>query len=408
MKKAIISLVVFFAAVVAFAAPRRVALVVQNHTSNAPLLPLAALADTLTTQLSGSVLHVINPHNVVGVNQNRTAQGEPTPAVSAQELGRILNAEGIVTASILEFTSENIGEPPIAYTLKVRLGLNLVDAATGETVCGVSNVQLSKNYTAEQVDASATTLYEGLMHEAAAKCAAEFLAKVAASEWPSMERQELAVFFGCNVLGADLQIDGLSYGTCPGQFSLTPGTHNVVVSYPPYYQNFERQILVNAEGQTFAIVLPLTPEGEEQRLRTLEYEKKRLELVKLEREADIDFVRKKNDLDRDLVERCDLFEKQLALADAMLERYNLSGETDDYVRKTIAEGTAVYWKNSYGHIVITDGFADSIEFTAPHTDAEDLAVPPNPSEIAKELKRLLMSKLSQLETKEEVLEILNP
>ena len=34
--------------------PRRVALVVQNHTSDAPTLPMAAFADTLTSRLSGS------------------------------------------------------------------------------------------------------------------------------------------------------------------------------------------------------------------------------------------------------------------------------------------------------------------------------------------------------------------
>ncbi len=40
------------------AAPRKVALVVQNHTSDAPTLPMAAFADTLTSRLSGKTLRL--------------------------------------------------------------------------------------------------------------------------------------------------------------------------------------------------------------------------------------------------------------------------------------------------------------------------------------------------------------
>ena len=111
--------------------PRKVALVVQNHTSDAPTLPMAAFADTLTARLSGNTLRIVNPHNVIGVNQNRTAKGEVMPEASVQEIGRMLGADGVVTASIQEFTGEDIGVPAIAHTLKVRLALNLADTATG-------------------------------------------------------------------------------------------------------------------------------------------------------------------------------------------------------------------------------------------------------------------------------------
>ncbi|MBO7687642.1 MAG: hypothetical protein J6V72_14725, partial [Kiritimatiellae bacterium] len=170
-------------AAVAGRPPYRVALVVQNHTSDAPTLPMAAFADTLTARLSGKTFRVVNPHNVIGVNQNRTARGETMPEASAQEIGRILGAEGVVTASIQEFTGEDIGAPAVAHKLKVRMAFNLVDVATGETICGVDGVEFSKNYTAEQVKENTATLYEGLMHLAAAKGAEKLLAKVPAAEW---------------------------------------------------------------------------------------------------------------------------------------------------------------------------------------------------------------------------------
>ena len=342
------------AAAAAFAAPRKVALVVQNHTSDAPTLPMAAFADTLASRLSGKTFRVVNPHNVIGVSQNRTAKGEEMPEASAQEIARMTGAEGVVTASIQEFTGEDIGVPAVAHTLKVRLALNLVDAATGETVCGVDGVECSRNYTAEKVKADTATLYEGLLHLAAAKASEKFVAKAEAAGWEQNAAKTVNVFFGCNVLGADVQVDGLSYGTCPAQLALTPGVHNVLVSYPPYYYEFRRRAVFNQDGQTYKVVLQITKEGERERRSG------------------------------------ELFDKQLALADAMLGRYKKSGATDDYVRRTIADGTAVYWKNSFGRIAITDGFADNIAFTTPETKTSDISVPPKPDDIAQGLKNLLM------------------
>ena len=408
MRSVILS-VALLAAFAATAEPRRVALVVQNHTSDAPTLPMAAFADTLTSRLSGKTFRVVNPHNVIGVDQNRTAKGEAMPEASAQEIGRMLNADGVVTASIQEFTGEDIGVPAIAHSLKVRIALNLADSATGETICGVDGVEFSKNYTAEKVKSDTATLYEGLMHGAAAKAAEKLLAKVVTADWNPGAVKLLNVFFGCNVLGADIQVDGQSYGTCPAQIALTPGSHSLLVSYPPYYYDFKRRAMFNQEGQTFKVVLQLTPNGEEQRSRSLEYETKlvelkkaQLELEKLKNDDYVEYEKKKLVLEKERKsieleqgERCELFKKQLELADAMLERYTMSGEADDYVRKTIADGTSVYWKNSFGRIAITEGAADNIEFATPSTDAADLAVPPNPKEIGEGLQKLLMKRISR-------------
>jgi len=409
MKKTVACVVFSIASILAVAEPRRVALVVQNHTSDALTLPMSAFADTLTSRLSGKTLRVVNPHNVIGVDQNRTAKGEIMPEASVQEIGRMLNADGVVTASIQEFTGEDIGVPVVAHTLKVRLALNLADSATGETICGVDGVEFSKNYTAEKVKSDTATLYEGLMHDAAAKAAEKLLAKVATIEWNPGAVKLLNVFFGCNVLGADIQVDGHSYGTCPAQIALTPGSHSLLVSYPPYYYDFKRRTMFNQDGQTFKVVLPLTPNGEEQRSRALEYEAKlvelkkaQLELEKMKNDDSVEYEKKKIALEKERKsieveqgERCELFKKQLELADAMLERYTMSGEADDYVRKTIADGTSVYWKNSFGRIAITEGAADNIEFATPSTDAADLAVPPNPKEIGEGLQKLLMKRISR-------------
>ena len=283
------------------AVPRRVALVVQNHTSDAPTLPMAAFADTLTARLSGKTLRVVNPHNVIGVNQNRTARGETMPEASAQEIGRMTGADGVITASIQEFTGEDIGVPAVAHKLKVRMALNLLDVATGETVCGVDGVDFSKNYTTEQVKENTATLYEGLMHLAAAKGAEKLLAKVPSAEWNPVASDMVHVNFTCNIQGADVKVDGVAFGTIPAMVEVAKGVHNLVVEYPfcvPYATK-----AYFTDGQTYNVVLQLDATGRER------------------------------------------FKSEALFAET-LDRIRKTGATDDYVRRTLADGTAQYWKNS--------------------------------------------------------------
>ena len=391
MKKAIFSLVLLVMSFMAVASSRRVALVVQNHTSSDLNQSLSAVADTLTACLSGRDIHIINVSNQIGVKQNREVKGEEMPETSAKELGRIVGAEGVLTASVQEYTKEGIGVPPVAYVLKMRIALSLMDCASGETVCGISGPLYSKNYTVEKMKADGATFFEEHLLAAAENSAKLFLGQYDKSSWKvGKQPAAVKVFFGCNVLGADVQIDGLSYGTCPAELELPPGVHNVLVSYPPFYHAFRRRAMFNANGQTFAVVLQLNPEGEAQRLRALDYEAKLYGLTNAKRDVNFDYETRKNKLKREQAEHCELFKKQMQLADAMLMRYRLSGEADDYVRKTIADGTSLYWKNSFGRIVITDGSAENIEFTTPSTDAADIAVPPSPKVISEGLQNLLM------------------
>ncbi len=301
MRKSAMCFAVALAASVVLAAPRRVALVVQNHTSDMPNLPMAAFADTLTARLSGKTLRVVNPHNVIGVNQNRTAAGETMPEASAQEIGRMLNADGVVTASIQEFTSEDIGVPAVAHSLKVRLALNLADAATGDTICGVDGVEFSKNNTAEKVKSDTATLYEELMHAAAAKAADKLLAKVTLVDWPLEIAEQVHVNFTCNRQGAVVKIDGVAMGTAPGMVTVAKGNHNISVEYP-FCVPFTMKAFCT-DGQMYNVVLPLDATGRER------------------------------------------FKSEVLFSET-IDRIRKTGETDDYVRKTLADGTSQFWKNS--------------------------------------------------------------
>ena len=192
MKRLIISAIVAVVATIAafpcmaatfLDAPRRVALVVQNHAAPGANIPMMALTDALTAKLSGRGFQVINPYNSIGINQNRNALGEKTPPISAMQLARKLNADGAVTASVIEFLDSPIGTPPILHQYSVRISLNLADAQTGAAVCGETIKMESPRYTNNQVRQSRQEYLGDLMFAAAEECANRLEEKAYAVNW---------------------------------------------------------------------------------------------------------------------------------------------------------------------------------------------------------------------------------
>ncbi len=283
--------------------PYKVALIVQNHTSDAPILPMAAFADTLAARLSGKLFRVVIPHNVIGTNQNRTARGEEMPEASALNLlSNDPEVVGVITASIQEFTGEDEfeGDVLMGHILRVRLALNFMDS-TGGNICGVDEVNDSKFYPAKKVKSNTATLYEGLMHQSAAKAAEDFLAKVAEIKWNPETTEQVHVNFTCNRQGAVVKIDGIARGTAPGMVTVAKGNHNISVEYP-FCIPFTMKAFLT-DGQMYNTVLPLDVSGRER------------------------------------------FKSEALFAET-IDRIRKTGATDDYVRKTLADGTSQYWKNS--------------------------------------------------------------
>lgn len=162
---------------------RRVALIVQNHAAPGAQIPVMALTDALTANLSGRNFQVINPYNNVGVNQNRSVAGEATPSVSAMELARSLGADGAVTVSVLEFLDTAFGTPPKVHQYAVRLAINLADAQTGATICGETIKMKSPKYTNNQVAQNRDEYLGDLLAAAAQECAARFEKSASEKNW---------------------------------------------------------------------------------------------------------------------------------------------------------------------------------------------------------------------------------
>lgn len=173
----------------AVAQARSVALIVQNHCAPIRGVPMAAFADHLTARLSGNGLTVINPSNVFGTDQNRTAAGDELPTVSAMELAKLAKADGAVTASVLEFFDLTSAGGRL-HEFKVSVSLSFVDGETGGAICGETVTKKTKKYTTAQVTANGIAYYEMLLREAADECAEKLLKNSEVSKWQSEVKRE--------------------------------------------------------------------------------------------------------------------------------------------------------------------------------------------------------------------------
>ncbi len=149
----------------------KVALIVQNHCAPGVGVPMMALTDALTARLAGKGFQVINPYNAVGENENRTVAGEKLPKMSAIELAQGLEAEGVITASVIDFLDTTIGSPPVLHQYVIRLAFSLADASTGAAVCGETIKVKSRQYTISQDRANRLEYLGDLMYSAADQCA---------------------------------------------------------------------------------------------------------------------------------------------------------------------------------------------------------------------------------------------
>ena len=362
MKKLFILAFVVLLAMSGVAGPARCLLVVNNRCTNIETLPLNSIAATLEAALAGDRFSLVNP---------QTALGDDACADSPRAMAQKLDCDFILTATIQQFVGESIGTPAVANKLKVRLSLNLAKAATGDTVCGVMNSEYSKNYSIERLNEDNANLFEDVLHGGLVSVSKQFLKKAELAKIAAPEAAACKVFFGCNVLGADIQIDGVSYGTLPTEVKVTPGIHRIEVSYLPYCLPFERREAKLFDGQTFAVVLTLSDVG------------------RAMRDADRRFQNEQNDIADARTERSELFKKQLALANELLNRYKASGATDDYVRRTVADGTSVYWKNSYGRVAVTDEKTEKIEFPALQMPEQSAGGIFDTSSVLKKLREIL-------------------
>lgn len=300
----VINLIVSFA----ISEPIDAVLIVQNHASDEYQKPLSNLGDAISAELSQELFNIIDPNDVIGDQQNRGPWGENMPLSSATRLAENLEAQVLITAAVGETSIISYGSPAKANAVKMRLTLSAKRIPKGANVASVTVTEVSRKFTPSMLSQNADSIYYDLVENLVAKASKEFLAKCETVAWKDMKIKLIEVAFGCNFPGADVSIDGVSYGTAgtigeaPLKVKVSDGLHNVKISYP-YTTPFEVRAKLQ-EGTTFMVVLRENEEG-----RKIRKEDKHF--------------------------------------DALMDRIEKSGATDDQVRLLRARGYGEYLSSSY-------------------------------------------------------------
>lgn len=329
---------------IACAEPVKAVLVVQNHASDEYRKPLSNIGTRLSVALSGTGLfEIIDPNDVVGEYQNRGVWGESIPLSSATRLAEHIGAQALITASIDDVSP--VSTAGVVQQLSLTMTLQAKRVPSGASVAGEEVTVLSRKYTMAEFRTNAGAIYSQIVSQLCRETVARFLPKMAKVAWRA-PGQKVMVAFGCNYPGADVSIDGVSYGTAgtigeaPLQVPVSPGYHNLTVSYPfalPYkvHANF-------MANTTYMITLRPTEEGRR---------------------------RVKDD----------------AYFAELLDRARKSGATDDFCRSEKAKGYAQYLASSYTRIegmpqVITNSNSGSGTIEAPDLGLNPEDASANPSE----------------------------
>ena len=299
------------APILALAEPIDAVLVVQNHASDEFQKPLSNLGDELSAALSGDLFNVIDPNDAIGEEQNRGPWGENMPLYAATRLAENLDAQALVTAAVGETSVVGFGVTARVQAVRMRLTLSAKRLPKGANVAAVTVEEMSPKMTPDALAQNAEAIYADLVSALVGKAAAEFLAKCEKVDWKRAAIKTVEVAFGCNFPGADVSIDGVSYGTAgtigepPLKVAVSDGLHNLKISYP-YTEPYEVRAKLQ-EGTTFIAVLRLNEEG--RRIR-----------------------------------------KEDEYFDVLMDRIEKSGATDDTVRLLRARGYAKYLSSSYTRI----------------------------------------------------------
>lgn len=307
MKNFLLLVICFFASFVV-SEPIDAVLIVQNHASDEYQKPLSNLGDAISAELSQELFNLIDPNDVIGEQQNRGPWGENMPLSSAIRLAENLEVQVLITAAVGETSIISYGSPAIANAVKMRLTLSAKRIPKGANVASVTVTEVSRKFTPSMLSQNADSIYYDLVENLVAKASKEFLAKCEKVAWKDMKIKLIEVAFGCNFPGADVSIDGVSYGTAgtigeaPLKVKVSDGLHNIKISYP-YTTPFEVRAKLQ-EGTTFMVVLRENEEG-----RKIRKEDKHF--------------------------------------DALMDRIEKSGATDDQVRLLRARGYGEYLSSSY-------------------------------------------------------------
>lgn len=245
-------------------------LVVQNHSSVKDAAVLSSMGDQFASALGSDVFEIINPNDVIGEGQNVGPWGEKMPVSSAVRLAESCDAEFLITAAITDCSRKDIGSPAKASSFVVSWTVAAKRVPGGGTVCSVTVPYQGRKHAAQVFSDSFSNVRDEALRESVSSAARQFLTKADGKVFEPKASAKVFVAFLSNVAGADVKIDGISFGIAgtsveaPLRVEVSKGLHNLEVSYP-YMMPYKTTAKFTSDS-TFAVNLHETVAGRELRM----------------------------------------------------------------------------------------------------------------------------------------------
>lgn len=191
---------------------------------------------------------------------------EASSSASALQLGKLLQADFVVMASLLSEGVNRMAYQGYGMTQNtdmhvLRVAVRILDVVQGASLYGDTIVVTEQLIQNENMHMQSSDIVNALLERAAGQIAAKAggsakqIAERAPHKIPTAD-----VTITSNVRGATVEVDGVAIGSTPGTFELSPGLHQVRVS-KEWYSTWERTINVRGDNQMLDIPMELTAAG---------------------------------------------------------------------------------------------------------------------------------------------------
>lgn len=256
MKKLLAFGVALLCAIALQAKDVKALLVVENHTKDVDPVSLDAIGDAFTAALSENGFEVITP-----------ADNGAIPEASNLRLAELNEAEAVIVLSLTSVSVKSYGAA--AKALQINWTARCLRVPDGEAVFAVTAPYTSPKEATAVFKENYLSLRDEAMLAAVQGTATKFIAALKRKPFTAGTTEMAKVYFISNVAGANVVIDGVSYGTAGTQevplvVDASKKVHDLEISFP-YKISFKTRARFTGVN-TFAVNLVESLQGRQLRM----------------------------------------------------------------------------------------------------------------------------------------------
>ncbi len=249
--------------------PLKAALFIQNRSGNEFREQVDVLNDQLSVRLTEKGFSIIERDLVASKFSQQRNPGSSFNEASALRIAQMMGADYVVIATLNSYgeemrTFEGKNTPYAtdnhAVICNLRIALKVLEGAKGGTIYGDTVTMSERMVSGQNLTKNDRDVIPRLIETGAKKIAEIISDKIGKMREAKSDSSQLVDFtINCNLEGANVEIDGVSVGMTPNQFTAAPGIHQIRVS-KEYTNPWERTVNVIPDLK-LNVTLALSDEG---------------------------------------------------------------------------------------------------------------------------------------------------